>query len=157
MKRKKSSDQILLFLVKNSVPEYHIYTVSHMHDVSKSFAPNQKRKSKKEKLEDLLLSLSGTNRYICDSEKLEEFLGEKISFEKHLRKIHDAGILDFNGVPEKGSFYDSPNYRKNADHTNGQVYDYKIKKKWVAFHYKKNDFLNDYCKILEDAKDLGLL
>ncbi|CAB4196702.1 hypothetical protein UFOVP1290_222 [uncultured Caudovirales phage] len=160
MKRKKSSDQILLFLVKNSTPEYHSTWGDSMHKTyieRDKYTPNKKKRSKKEKLHDLLLRLSGTTRYICESKKLEKFLGEKISFEKHLRKLHEDGILCFDGVPEKGDFYDTPNYRVIFDNATGQIGDYKLNKSWVAFSYREDKVLDDFADILKDAEDLGLL
>jgi hypothetical protein len=108
-------------------------------------------------LHDLLLRLSGATRYICESKKLKKFLGEEISFEKHLRKLHEDGILYFSDIPEKGDFYDTPKYRKIFDKTNGQIGDYKTRQSWVAFFYREDKVLDDFYDILQDAKDLGLL
>jgi hypothetical protein len=146
----KTSDEILLFLVKNSRPEYYVYPVSGV----KTYLDPPKKKTKKEKRNDVLLRLSGTTRYLCESKKLEEFLGEEIDFEKHLRQLHDDGILNF-GVAEKDSFYDSEKYRKIFAKSNGQIKDYKSLISHVAFHYRENDFLGDYKNIVENADELG--
>jgi hypothetical protein len=139
------SDQILLFLVKNSVPEYHIYPVT-----------KQEAKTKIQRLNSLLMRLSGSTRYTCESSKLKEFLGEEINFEKHLRPLYEAGILYFSGVPDVGSFYDAPVYRDNFRHSMGQIRDYNSNISYVAFWYRENDFLNDLKNIEENAEELGL-
>ncbi len=148
----KTSDEILLFLVKNSLPEYFVFPVS-LVDVS----DQSKKKSKRKRLEELLLRLSGTNRYLCETNKLKKFLGEKVSFKKHLRQLHEEGILHFNGVPEAGSFYDSDGYRKAFDHATGQIRDYNKKISYVCFHYREDKYLEDYQNIKNNAYDLKLL
>jgi len=147
----KTSDEILLFLVKNSRPEYYVYPVEGM----KTYLTKPSKKTKKEKRNEVLLRLSGTNRYLCESKKLEEFLGEEIDFEKHLRPLHEEKVLCFDGIAEKNSFYDSEKYRENFAKSNGQINDYKSKISYVAFHYGENDFLLDYTNIVKNADELG--
>jgi len=149
----KTSDEILLFLVKNSVPQYYIYPVDQIDDSNNL----SKKKSKKKILEEILLRVSGTTRYLCETHRLEKFLEEKVSFEKHLRPLFEAGILFFSGVPKKGDFYDSESYRKIFDGSTGQVRDYKNKIDYICFHYRENDFLKDYQNIKNNAHDLKLL
>lgn len=148
----KTPDEILLFIVKNSKPEYHVFPVSGI----KNYLNPPKKKTKKEKRDDLLLRLSGVTRYLCESKKLEQFLGEQINFEKHLRSLHEDGVLYFNGVPEKNSFYDTEKYREIVSKTTGQIKDYKSDICHVAFYYKENNFLQDYYNIKENADELGL-
>jgi len=147
----KTSDEILLFLVKNSTPEYYVYPVSAME----TYVDPPKKKTKKQKRNEVLLRLSGTTRYLCESKKLEEFLGEEINFEKHLRALHEDGTLVFNGIAEKDSFYDSEKYREIFAKSNGQVKDYESGISYVAFHYRENDFLGDYKNIVKNVDELG--
>jgi hypothetical protein len=144
----RSLDEILLFLVKNSTPEYHEFPVSSRGALE--------GESKDELLKQLLLALSGTTRYLCPEKALREFLGEPISFERHLRPFHRKGILFFDDCPEKGSFYDSKKYRDLFDGSSGRVQDPGSKKTWVAFHYRENDFLEHVEQIEKDAFKLGL-
>lgn len=145
--KSKSKNEILLFLVKNSIPEYHCYPVSD----------SVKPKTKEEKLKDLLLRLSGNMRFLCLLESFEKFVGEKYNFEKHLRVLHDEGTLCVNGVPPAGSFYDSKKYRELFAHGTGLVGNSKTNITHIAFHYRENDFLKDYYNILNDAAKLGLV
>jgi len=139
-----NSDDILLFLVKNSK--------------SQSFLPVEVKGNKPNKLRDLLLRLSGVTTYMCPLEALESFLGEKVDFEKHLRPLHKTkGPLYFSGVPEEGSFYDSPKYRETLKHVTGQVRDYTTGQSFISFTYGENEFLTDYYTILENATELKLL
>lgn len=141
----KLSDKVLLFLVKNSKPEYHECFVSSTHD----YLDNPKEKTKKEKLQDLLLSVSGTTRYCCESLELEKFLGEQISWKKHLLPLQKNKILYFEGS--------SSGDDKLWDAHKGQVKDYTTGISYVAFHYKENDFLKSYDQIKENAEKLKLL
>jgi hypothetical protein len=149
----KTSDEILLFLVKNSKPEYYIFPVDEM-DTSHN---PPKKKSKKQKLKEVLLRLSGVNRYVCETDKLENFLNEKVDFEKHLRQFHEEGILYFNGIPKPGDYYDSPEYRKVFAATRGQIRNYETKTSYVCFYYRENNFLEDYHNIKNNAYDIKLL
>lgn len=142
----KTKDEILLFLVRNSTPEYHDFPVS----------TGTRHRSKGERLNTLLLRLSGTTRYKCPTEKLEAFLGEPVSFERHLRPLYEEGTLYFSGIPKPGDLYDSPSYRENFDASQGQVKDYSTGQSWVAFWYRENDFLKHNEQIMEDAEALGL-
>lgn len=148
----KTSDEILLFLVKNSVPQYHSIKISP----TKDWQDTPKKKSRKEKRDDLLLSLSGTTRYFCPSKALEDFLEEEIDFEKHLRKLYEDGFLYFKGVAEPGSHYDSPKYREIFAKNTGQVKDYSTNISYVAFHYREDKFLEDYNNIIETAEELKI-
>jgi hypothetical protein len=148
----KTNDEILLFLVRNSVPDY-------FHPLSEdefSYGTSDGKThhlTKKEKLKLLLLRLAGTNRYTCELSKFEEFLGEKFNFEKHLRPLFEEGTLFFS-IPEKGSFYDSTRYREISAHVNGIIGN--SKNKWVAFWYRENNFLNDIKNILENVRKFKL-
>jgi len=142
----KSPAEILLFLTIHSSPEYYEYPL----------IKEDRRLPKTERLSALLLQCAGTTRYKCPSKSLEGFLGEPISFERHLRPLMELGALHFSDVDEPGSFYDSPSYRKAFDSTNGQVKDYKSGESWVAFHFRENNFL-DHAETLEkEAESLGL-
>ena len=147
----KTLNEILLFIVKNSKPEYYS-PVSSMKD----YLDPPKKKTKKEKRNDLLLRLAGTTRYICESSKLEKFLGEEINFEKHLRSFHEDGILYFNGIPEKGSFYDTKSYREIFSKSIGQIEDYESGIRYIAFYFKENNYLKDYENIVRNADELAL-
>ena len=118
-----------------------------------------KRKAKR--LLNLLLSLSGVTRYLCPEEKLAMYLGEPVSFEKHLRPLMEEGTLYFAGVPDPGGYFDSLSYREAFDHSTGRIADYSGGKEpwptWIAFWYRENDFLKDVRNIEEDAVKLGLL
>lgn len=148
----KTFDEILLFLVKNSKPEYFVCPVSGMKD----YLDPPKKKTKKEKRNELLLRLSGTTRYLCESEKLEKFLGEEINFEKHLRSLYEDNILYFSEVPKKNSFYDTEQYREIFSKTTGQVKNYESGVSYIAFYYKENNFLEDYNYIIKNADELGI-
>jgi len=149
----KTSDDILLFLVKNSKPEYHEYPVE-----GKPLQQGDRPLTKDQKLYDLLLSVSGTTRYLCPLDQFEDFLGEEYSFEKHLRPLYESGTLYFAGIPSNGDFYDSKEYRKAFSASTGIVCsDYKNKTRWVAFHYRENEFLSNMDKLVENALKLGVL
>lgn len=148
----KTTDEILLFLVKNSMPEYYVFPISDMKD----YLDPPKKKSKKEKRNELLLRLSGTNRYLCESSKLKTFIEEEINFEKHFRPLHENGILYFNGVPPKNSFYDTEKYKEIFSKSTGQIKDYESDISYVAFHYRENKFLEDYGNIVKNADELKL-
>lgn len=148
----KTSDEILVFLVKNSLPEYYIYPVDPINNLMDP----PKNKTRKEKRNELLLRVSGTNRYCCESKKLEKFLGEEVNFDKHLRKLHEDKVLYFSGVPQDGSDLDSKEYRKIFAKSTGQIKDYKSGISYVAFHYKENNFLEDYNNIVKNADELKI-
>ena len=145
----RTSDEILVFLIRNSAPEYHEHPVSGDGDVAE--------RTPAERLEALLLRVSGTTRYKCPVESLEAFLGESVSFERHLRPLHESGALHFNGVPEAGSYFDKLRYRGARDGVTGRVTDYATRREWVAFHVRGNDFLAHHKQIVDDARNLGLL
>ena len=140
-----TSDDILLFLVKNSKPQNFIPV-----DVK----PSNK---KKQNLLDLFLRLSGTTTYKCSSKSLEDFLGEKIDFEKHLRPLYENKILYFSGVSEKGSYYDTPEYREAFKYSTGQTKNYDTGESFISFHYAENDFLKEYYEIVENAIELNII
>ena len=142
----RTTDEILCFLVRNSAPEYHDFPVSESH-VPRTLA---------ERLQALLLRCSGTTRYRCPTPLLEEFLGEPVSFERHLRPLMESGALHFNGVAEPGSFYDSPSYREIFDHSTGRIKNYKTGESWVSFYYRENKFLDHHDQLEADAASLGL-
>jgi hypothetical protein len=145
----KTTKQILYYLLKHSKPEYHEFPLSDEE--------NDLNISKKKKIEDLFLRLSGTTRYICEEKKLEKYLGEPVSFEKHLRPLYENKILYFDEVPDKGDFYDSKEYRTAFDKTTGRIRDYKNNIAYIAFHLKENNFLKHYKQILKDAKRLKII
>jgi hypothetical protein len=147
-----TSLEILGFLVKNSKPEYHPYPVSADKNLND---PEIGHIHPDERLEALLLRCSGTTRYLCEENALGAFLGEGVSFEKHLRPLIDLGIC-FTDVPKAGDFYDSASYRKAFDHATGRVTDYRTRTSWVAFHYRENNFLPHYNALTDDAERLGL-
>lgn len=149
----KTTDEILVFLVRNSHPEYHKYPITP--EIAAKY-----HKTKPSKWSALLLSASGTTRYLCPVKTLEEFLGETLSFEAHLRPLMADGTLFFSGVPAPGDIYDSPSYRKAFDHATGRVASYSGTDKgesWVAFHYREHDFLRHHDRLLDNAVSLGLL
>ena len=83
---------------------------------------------------------------------------KKVDFEKHLRPLHKTkGPLYFSGVPEEGSFYDSPKYRETLKHVTGQVRDYTTGQSFISFTYGENEFLTEYYTILQNAEKLKLL
>lgn len=146
----KTSDEILLFLVKNSKPEYHLHFLEDS-EVSPKRTRNQK-------LMDLLLNLSGTTRFLCETSKLQEFLGEKVHFEKHLRPLQTEGTLHFDGTSlDDPGPYNTPEYREVFAHTRGQIEDYETNVSYVAFHYRENDFLQDYRNVATQAVNLGIV
>lgn len=145
----KTVDELLLFLVRNSKPEYHVFPVSGDR---KECLPE----SKQDLLGDLLLRLCGATRFTCPTVLVEEFLGEPLDFEKHLRSLHDEGTLRFQ-VAEPGTMYDSESYRQIGARTHGQIKDYKTSVSYVAFHYRENDFLGDYARVVADARALKLM
>jgi hypothetical protein len=149
---KRTPDEILLFLVRNSKPEYHEYPVS---DRTSCNDPRCSPRTRREKLNALLLCCSGTTRYKCPVPALEAFLGETLSFEKHLRALADEGTLWFNEQwvhdPET-----TKADRAIHDAVGGQVKDYETGQSWVAFHYRENEFLSHSYAIEKDADALGL-
>lgn len=155
----KSKDEILLFLVRNSTPGSFLPVSQNEFGDGEEDENGELKKisscSRNSKLNVLLLRLSGNVRFICELSKLEEFLGEELSFEKHLRGLYEEGTLLFS-VAEKGSFYDSEDYRKAFDKTTGRIKDYKTEMSWVAFWYRENKFLDEFNKIVENAEELWL-
>lgn len=145
----KTSDEILLFLVKNSKPEYHVHFVEDPEDGPK--------RTRNQKLMDLLLNLSGTTRFLCETSKLQEFLGEKVHFEKHLRPLQTEGTLCFDNRNMDTGPYNTPEYREVFAHTRGQIKDYETNVSYVAFHYRENNFLQDYRNIVTQAVNLGIV
>lgn len=143
----KSPDEILLFLVKNSMPEYHIFPVSADPNANHIWA------WERSPLERLLLRLSGNTRFTCPLEIFEKFVGESYSFEKHLRALYEQKILFVTGVRLDGTH---GTYEKSADHTTGLIKNYKTGVSYVTFHYRENNFLDDFDNILDDAEKLGL-
>jgi hypothetical protein len=142
----KSSDEILLFLVKNSMPEYYKFPVSD--------EPNTNHIWERSPLEKILLRLSGNMRFLCPLKKFEEFVGESYSFEKHLCALHEQEILFITGI----SFDEvHGTYQKSLDSTTGLIKNYETGIRYIAFHYRENNFLEDFDNILDDAKKLGLL
>ena len=141
----KTSDEILLFLVKNSKPEYHVHFI------------DSPKPTRNQKLMDLLLNLSGTTRFLCETSKLQEFLGEKVHFEKHLRPLQTEGTLYFDGGNMDTGPYSTPEYREVFAHTRGQIKDYETNVSYVAFHYRENNFLQDYRNIVTQAVNLGIV
>lgn len=144
----RTTDEILCFLVRNSTPEYHDFPVSE--------GPRGFPRTMAERLQTLLLRCSGTTRYRCPTPIFEEFLGEPVSFERHLRPLMESGALHFNGIAEPGSLYDTPSYRESGDHCRGQIGDYKTGESWVAFYYRENKFLDHHEQLEADAASLGL-
>ena len=147
--------EILLFLVKNSKPEYHAYPLSEEGSLDD---PEIGYKSHDERLDALLLRCSGTTRYLCSEDSMREFLGAKyVSFEKHLRPLMELGI-QFGDVPPPGDFYDTPSYRKSFDRVRGRVCDYhkSNKQSWISFHYGEDNFLKHHKQLVQDATYLGL-
>lgn len=141
----KSPDEILLFLVKNSMPEYHIFPVSA--------DPNTNHIWERSPLEKLLLRLSGNIRFTCPLEIFEKFVGESYSFEKHLSVLYEQKILFVTAVR-----FDETHgtYKKSANHTTGLIKNYETGISYIAFYYRENKFLEDFDNILDDAEKLGL-
>lgn len=149
-----TSDEILLFLIKNAVmdpflPVEHL-TAQQRADGCPETLP----------LHDLLLRLSGPPRYRVPLPLFEEFVGEKYNFETHIRPLHEAGHIRCNGIAEEGTFYGTPRYRELFAATSGLVSDYSTTERptWVAFHIRASEkaFLTTFTQVLENAQTLGL-
>ena len=142
----RTNDEILLFLVRNSRPEYRAIVV-----------PKKPPRKRSKRLYDALLNLSGMPRYNCPTKKFEKFLGEPVSFERHLRPLHEEGTLRFQ-IASPGDYYDSPKYRRAFDASNGQTHDYRRGISYVTFQYrtKENDFLRHHDRLLRAARKLDL-
>ena len=149
----KTSDEILLFLVKNA-------TRDPFRPVEPPDPPEDENGEPYDPLRDLLLRLSGSHRYTVPVKDFEALVGEPYSFEKHLRAIHEAGHLRFE-VPEPDGFYDTEEYREVFDKTIGLVTDYNKPERpsFVAFRFRcpRHDFLSDLNMIQANARKLGLV
>ena len=145
----KTPDEILAFLIRHAKPDEFSPVEFPASVDSQPVYP----------LHDLLLRLSDVTRYRVPIEDFENFVGEKYSFEKHMRSLSDEGTLTFT-VAGPGDIYDSENYRKAFDHTNGLTADYKCnpKKCWITFRIRTHryEFLNRFKQIQQNAHDLGL-
>lgn len=143
----RTNDEILCFLVRNAVPDKFIPT------------DGMEGPGKPERLRQLLLRLSGPTRYTVPLDLFEEFIGEKFSFERHLRPLHESNALRFR-VAKSGSNYDSPEYREIFDHTNGlvQASDPPGQTARIAFYIGgQDDFITTYQEVVKNAVELGLL
>jgi hypothetical protein len=147
----KTSDEILLFLVKNSEPVY-FDDIWKIEDFIK--------KKKQEILKQFILSLSSCTSYMCEIKKFEQFVGEPYNFEKHLRTLYEDGILFFPGVPrlnDEQNFYSQPKYIQIFSGTNGTVKNYNSGEIHIKFYYRENSFLKHYKNIITYAEKLGLI
>jgi hypothetical protein len=148
----KTSDEILLFLVKNAEADAFLPVKPPVNaELMEWYRP----------LHDLLLRLCGATRYQVPQKDFEAFVGEPYSFEKHIRPLHDAGHIRCSGIAKPGEFYDSPAYRKAFDHASGLVCDYSIEGRpsWIAFKFRgdDDDFLKELDAVWENADELGLV
>lgn len=143
----KTPDEVLVFLIRNATPDAFQPVTAPSVEGSPPVYP----------LHDLLLRLTPVTRYRVPLPDFEVFLGEKFSFERHLRSLQDDGTLEF-GVADPGTFYDSPTYRAAFDHCNGLCSEHKAGKIWVKFLVRthKNEFLERFRGVLQNAQDLGL-
>lgn len=144
----KTPTEILLFLIGNSTPEYHEYPVSDRTYVAPGGDTHEG------KIKSLLLSCAGTTRYLCPAEMLAEYIGEPVSWYRHLALLHESGVLHFNGVPELGAGYDAMNRHSCYDAARGHVG--SNGKSWIAFHVREDRFLHGYEQLCADAEKLGL-
>lgn len=110
--RRKTADQILLYLVKTAKPEQFIPPPD---------SAGLGLEEPDEPLQDLLVQLSGTTQYAVRLSDFQAFLGEAYSFQKHIRKLHEAGHIHCFEIPEPGDVYDAPRYRKLFDASWGVV------------------------------------
>lgn len=143
----KTPDEVLVFLIRNATPDAFLPVTPPRVEGSPPVYP----------LHDLLLRLTPVTRYRVPLPDFEAFLGERYSFEKHCRALQDDGTLEF-GVADPGTHYDSPTYRAAFDHSNGLCSDHKAGKTWVKFLVRthKNEFLERFRGVLQNAQDLGL-
>lgn len=105
--RRKTANQILLYLVKTAKPQRFVPSPDS-DEIEGLDEPD-------EPLQDLLVQLSGVTSYTVRLSDFQAFLGEAYSFEKHIRKLHEAGHIHCPEIPEPGDVYDAPQYRKLFD------------------------------------------
>lgn len=115
---------LFAFLLQHAEPEYRAVASSATNDALRD-----------DRLRCLLLLVSGTTRYRVPLPAVEKFLGEQVSFEKHLRPL--MGMIHFCG-------------------TDGRIMDYKTREQWIAFRVGGNEFLEHYGALISEATRLGL-
>lgn len=149
---KRTPDEILLFLIKNAVPDSYL-------PVSED-RPDDEYFDSEPYIRRVLLRLCGHTRYRVPLEAFEAFIGADYSFERYLRPLETSGALCFS-VAVCG-YYGTPHYRVLFDHTNGLIADYRSeKKRWIAFHLGRDPgvpghAVTMYREVLKNLTGLGV-